>query len=102
MKIIPLQMHCTSLWMYQNEWNFVLKGELLFIYLNFWILLNPSLDTKQVQTLQTVRVTMVDQVEMVEVEVEMVEVDVEMEAIANKIKIDKSGIFGESHSVFDE
>ena len=79
--------------MYQNEWNFVLKGELLFIYLNFWILLNPSLDKKQVQTLQTVRVTMVDRVEMVEV----VEVDVEMEAIANKIKIDKSGIFGESH-----
>ena len=33
---------------------------------------------------------------------EMVEVDVEMEAIANKIKIDKSGIFSESHSVFDE
>ena len=32
---------------------------------------------------------------MVEVEVEMVEVDVEMEAIANKIKIDKSGIFDE-------
>ena len=85
--------------MSQNEWNFVLKGELLFIYLNFWILLNPSLDTKQVQTLQTVRVTMVDRVEMVEVDVEMVEVDVE---IANKIKIDKSGIFSESRSVFDE
>ena len=85
MKIIPLQMHCTSLWMYQNEWNFVLKGELLFIYLNFWILLNPSLDTKQVQT---IRVTMVDRDRA-----EMVEVDVEMEAIANKIKIDKSGIF---------
>ena len=86
--------------MYQNEWNFVLKGELLFIYLNFWILLNPSLDTKQVQT---IRVTMVDRAEMdVEMEVEMVVVDVEMEAIANKIKIDKSGIFGEFHSVFDE